>query len=185
MSPGGVPAAFGGRETVLQVALAWLPQALVWPVCRFGYPCCVLEILVCLVLACLVGISVLIDVKVSRPRRAKRRAALAAEWERLLVLQRNNAGRGARLLQVVNPYQPARHGTKAIIVWCDTGVRQDAWFEGHRVFPGVFYLVAGQSGYGPHNNNPNVFYVNPQDVYLAAPAAAHAAWVELNTGSQA
>lgn len=82
-----------------------------------------------------------------------------------------------------------RRGTKAWITWrelqyvkggsyLDTAVvpmyRQDTWFE--KLFPaqGSWVLLRGRSGYGPHNNNPRVFFVNAWlDV---APPDAPNAW---------
>lgn len=94
----------------------------------------------------------------------KRTERLAAQWHQLQAAAAHGRREGAHLLQVVEVYQYARTGSKAIIAWCDTGLRQDAWFEGQRLPPGMFMLVKASSGWGPHNNNPNVLYVSREGV---------------------
>lgn len=66
----------------------------------------------------------------------------------------------AELVTVMDVYQVARTGTKAVVVR-QHGGRQDAWFPGRRVRTGSHALVvAGNSGWGPHNRDPHVFYAN-------------------------
>ena len=72
-------------------------------------------------------------------------------------------------------YQHARHGAKAVIRWHRTECRQDTWFEGCHPPPGSVWLVRGSTGWGPHNRNPNTFYVYPDDVIDFAPPGAMAA----------
>ncbi|MER7106892.1 hypothetical protein [Streptomyces sp. NPDC000229] len=101
--------------------------------------------------------------------RRRRNAALAAQWHSLQ--QQRTAGNG-HLLQVTQVYQRARRGSKAVITWCDTGLRQDAWFWNWHVPPGAYLLVNATSGYGPHSRNPHVLYVHPTDVQSWVPAQA-------------
>ncbi|MFF7728815.1 hypothetical protein [Streptomyces sp. NPDC008001] len=101
--------------------------------------------------------------------RRKRNAALAAQWHSLQ--QQRTAGHG-HLLQVTRVYQRGRRGSKAVISWCDTGARQDAWFWNWHVPPGAYLLVSATSGYGPHTHNPNVLYVQPDQVHAWVPAQA-------------
>ncbi|WP_194918223.1 hypothetical protein [Catenulispora rubra] len=61
-------------------------------------------------------------------------------------------------------YQRARTGTKAIVVWQETGQRQDTWFEGTWPRQGTRLYVRGKVGYGPHNHNPSVLYLYPGDI---------------------
>ncbi|WP_369354800.1 hypothetical protein [Streptomyces sp. cg2] len=101
--------------------------------------------------------------------RRRRNAVLAAQWHSLQ--QRRSTGDG-HLLQVTQVYQRARRGSKAVVTWCDTGLRQDAWFWNWHVPPGAYLLVNAGSGYGPHSHNPNVLYVHPTQVQTWVPAQA-------------
>lgn len=56
------------------------------------------------------------------------------------------------------------------------GSHEDAWFWNRHIPPGSYLLVRGAVGFGPHNNNPNVLYVQPQEVHRILPAQAPAAW---------
>ncbi|MDI5971912.1 hypothetical protein POF50_021680 [Streptomyces sp. SL13] len=106
----------------------------------------------------------------------RRKEYLAAQWHQLQAAVAHGRSEGAHLLQVVQVYQKARTGSKAIITWCDSGQQQDAWFANQYVADGQFLLVRAASGYGPHTGNPNVLFVHPQDVRASAdPWAAHAA----------
>ena len=53
-----------------------------------------------------------------------------------------------------------QRGTKAWITWHGSNAVQDTWFE--QSFPplGSWVVVSGSPGYGPHNDNPQTFYVN-------------------------
>lgn len=125
-------------------------------------------------LALLAVAVVALAVAVVRRRRA--RAELAARWVRLEQQRASARAQGAFLVQAVNVYQRARRGSKAWVVWCDTGVRQDTWFWHWHVPPGAYVLVRGGSGFGPHNRNPNVLYVERGDVLAWVPSGAPAAW---------
>lgn len=113
-------------------------------------------------------IVVIVALRVSR--RRKRDARLAAQWHSLQQLNANTAG--ARLIQVVQVYQRAPRGSKAVITWCDTGHRQDAWFWNWHVPAGAYILMSGDTGYGSHNRNPNVLYVGQQQVHSWVPGGA-------------
>jgi hypothetical protein len=65
-----------------------------------------------------------------------------------------------------------RRGTKAILTWYGGG-QQDAWFELAWPRAGEWLLVAGKSGYGEHNQNPNTFYGSTIGV---VPPGAFEAW---------
>ena len=80
------------------------------------------------------------------------------------------------MCQVQQVYQRANRGTKAVIVWAESGWRQDAWFWYFWPAPGSTLLVFGAVGFGPHNQNPDVFFVDQGGVLAAAPPGAQAAW---------
>jgi len=106
----------------------------------------------------------------------RRRHRLAAQWDSLLNVAHENPD--ARLCAVARVYQHARTGTKAWVVWLDSGDQQDAWFAGMRVHADNTLLVHGESGYGPHNNDPNVFYTDSYNVLACVPSAAQRAWAD-------
>ena len=110
----------------------------------------------------LIAVAVAIVAGPLRQRRRLRRLEAArqeaAAWR----------ARGYHLVQVVDTYQPARRGTKAIVMWDETGGRQDTWFWSMRPSQGSYLLVRGSVGWGPHNRNPNVLYLHPQDVIRVA-----------------
>lgn len=101
--------------------------------------------------------------------RRRRSAALMAQWQ--VFQQHRSAGHG-QILQVMQVYQRGRRGSKAVVIWCDTGRRQDAWFWDWHVPPGAYLIVDATSGYGPHNHNPNVLYVQPGQVRAWMPGQA-------------
>jgi hypothetical protein len=120
-----------------------------------------------LLIAAAVVIAAIVAIRL-RSRR-KRDAHLAAQWSSLQ--QQRAAGTG-HLLQVTQVYQRARRGSKAVITWCDTGLRQDAWFWDWHVPLGAYLLVNATSGYGPHSHDPNVLYVHPMQIQTWVPAHA-------------
>jgi hypothetical protein len=83
---------------------------------------------------------------------------LYARWEAM----RTDADRvpDARLIRVNNAYQDARRGTKAVVRCLRTGEEFRSWFWWQEVRTGSFALVRGSFGHGPHENDPNVFYVD-------------------------
>lgn len=103
-------------------------------------------------IATVVVLSVLLRTRAVRPRDAQ----LFEAWGWAIAAQ---ARQEVRIAHVVNSYQRARRGTKAVLQWWPNGARQDAWVEGAWFATGCYLILgAGQSGYGPHNRNPNVCY---------------------------
>ncbi|WP_406527591.1 hypothetical protein [Streptomyces sp. I8-5] len=112
---------------------------------------------------------------------ANRRAAAAQQWAALRTAAAQQAHRGVRIALIHSIYQRASAGDKAWIIWQETGVRQDTWFHGGvPCSTGTFVLLGGSVGYGPHNNNPRVLYVNPADVLGTASAKSLKAWRKQN-----
>ncbi|MEV6608764.1 hypothetical protein [Kutzneria sp. NPDC051319] len=104
----------------------------------------------------------------SRIRRRRRRdLVLSHRWTRIQSKARTMPDAG--LARVVNVYQRARRGTKAKIVWLTTGRKQDTWFAGNRPRQGSIVLIRGNTGWGPHNRDPNVFYVAPNQILSQVP----------------
>lgn len=130
--------------------------------------------LVCLVA---VGVSVAVALVAARSLRQQREVRAAAAWQRLLAA--HQAKPWADVCYVERVYQRARRGAKAVIVWSATGLRQDAWFWQFWPAAGSTLLVMGAGGYGPHNHNPNVLYVESGGVLASAPAGAQQAWLRL------
>ncbi|MDH6579190.1 hypothetical protein [Kitasatospora sp. MAP5-34] len=111
--------------------------------------------------------AMLLAILAVRRRRRRERLRHIARAEAWACLQRDLPAlraQGVHLAQVTRVYQRARTGSKAIVVWHDTGTAQDTWFEGRQVRPGAYLLLRGNTGYGPHNRNPKVFYVEPRGV---------------------
>jgi len=112
---------------------------------------------------------------VAAVRRRNARKDLAARWERISQQREALRSQGFYLVQAVHVYQRARAGgSKAWVTWCDTGARQDTWFDDWYAPQGAFILMKGRGGYGPHNRNPQVLYVNQVADWV--PAHAPQAW---------
>lgn len=114
-----------------------------------------------------------------RRRRAALRAwerdrALASYWLHLQETCRASAHLHiAHVSQVYGSYP--RRGTKAYITWLGIGHWvQDTWFESAWPAQGSWVVVSGSTGYGPHNHNPRVFYV--EQIHAIAPAGSLEAW---------
>lgn len=105
--------------------------------------------------------------------RRRRDERLAQQWEWALQ-QASHAD--CQLARVVRVYQYARNGSKAIITRPDRGAQQDTWFADWHAPVGVYVLIRGSTGYGPHNSNPNVFYVSQGGVVGVVPGEAPRAW---------
>ncbi|MEU4827123.1 hypothetical protein AB0H37_35090 [Actinomadura sp. NPDC023710] len=98
-------------------------------------------------------------------RHSARQAERRALRQQAVQEVRLRDGRDGHLAYVERVYQRASTGAKAIIVWDATGNRQDAWFHDWPGIPtGTYLLLAGTTGYGPHNHNPRVYYVRPGQV---------------------
>ncbi|GAA4227827.1 hypothetical protein GCM10022254_16460 [Actinomadura meridiana] len=122
-----------------------------------------------LVLALLIVVAVIVScvwlggtaLREHSARQAERQALRQQAVQELRLLD----GRDGHLAYVERVYQRARTGAKAIIVWDATGNRQDAWFHDWPNVPaGTYLLLAGTTGYGPHNHNPHVYYVRPNQI---------------------
>jgi hypothetical protein len=99
--------------------------------------------------------------------RRQRDRELLARWDGLCA-QRDSTP-GAAIIEVVDVYQRATRGTKAVIVVADSSQRQDAWFEGRRPALHSLWLVTLPApGWGPHNQNP-VLYLYPEHLLGMAP----------------
>lgn len=122
-------------------------------------------------LCCLVPVSLVVLAALYALRRKDSR--LAAQWQQLQIHQAHSQDAAIAVVQSV--YQRARRGTKAVIRWQETGYQQDTWFKGWHPEAGSWLLLRGSTGWGPHNRNPHVFYVNPGDLVYAAPRGARAA----------
>lgn len=99
---------------------------------------------------------------------------LAQQWE----WAKNHTsyyGRPCHLAQIERVYQRARRGSKAIIVW-PGGRRQDTWFWRWHAIPGYYVLLQGTTRYGPHNSDPQVFYVEVPERLAVLPPEAPYAW---------
>lgn len=116
-----------------------------------------------------------------RRKKSRQEAAAAQQWERLHASLRQ-LGPNFHIVQVAEIYQRAKNGSKAYVIWTETGAKQDTWFEGWVPQPGSFLLVRGSVGYGPHNNNPTVLYIGSGGVHSTAAPNAWSAWQRQQSG---
>ncbi|MEE4544675.1 hypothetical protein V2S66_22190 [Streptomyces sp. V4-01] len=114
---------------------------------------------VLVILLAAVAASLVFGRAYSRRKQAERKSLAVRMWVNFQQTKVRSHSQGFRMLQVIQVYQRARFGSKAIIVWCDSGLQQDTWFEGWQAMPGAYMLVRPNSGWGPHNRNPAVLYV--------------------------
>lgn len=128
-----------------------------------------------LILALIVAVTGVPVLTFGRSRRQRiRDTELARHWEWAI---NESRGPGVHLALVLEVYQEARRGSKAIIQWQTTGQCQDTWFQHQHGLAGRYVLVTGgSSGWGPHNANPNVFYVAPDTVIGIVSGDAPLAW---------
>jgi len=118
-------------------------------------------------------VTILIVAARFQRRQQERRDELSyRRWQQMNIMRERSPG--AELVVVDQVYQRARRGCKAVIVWQRSGIAQDSWFEGMHLLPGDLLLVRGSSGWGPHNNNPNVFYVGRGQVLSVLPRSVQA-----------
>jgi hypothetical protein len=141
-------------------------------------------------LGLVVCVVVLVVVLAIRNARRQQRARQVARWQRWESMQALRASTPeSELAEVAVVYQRARHGAKAVIVWLANGHRQDTWFEGNWPAPGSVVLVRGSTGWGPHNRNPEVFFVRPDQILAMLPAGTRKAltqqhWRETRRGAR-
>lgn len=128
-----------------------------------------METLIVVVVSVLVIVGIGIFAWAYRRGREKK---LAAQWEHLMEQALNP---GLRVAYIDRVYQRAASGTKADVIWWDTKGKQDAWFPEWQASSGVFVLLQGNTGYGPHNKN-DVFFAKRDGIQDATPGEAHAAW---------
>lgn len=89
----------------------------------------------------------------------RRYARAAARWVRFA---EHAAHDGLTIVHVVDVYQLAHNGTKAVITLHGDTQARDAWFWWDRVDIGTTLAVAFSSGYGPHTNRAGVIFVGGQ-----------------------
>ena len=103
---------------------------------------------------------------VARKRRSKalmaawqQDLAAAQAWMRLCSAEMANPNlRVAHVTECYGVYP--RSGTKAWITWRQPQAGQDAWFDMQWPTQGCWVLLQGETGYGPHNDNPDTFFVD-------------------------
>lgn len=83
-------------------------------------------------------------------------ARAAAQWVRFA---KRAAHEGLTIVHVVDVYQLARNGTKAVITIYGDHQARDAWFWWDRVETGATLAVAFSAGYGPHSDRDGVVFV--------------------------
>ncbi len=107
----------------------------------------------------------------ARWRGRRRDAHLAQRWDRAIGATHRP---GVEIAYIGRVYQYARRGCKADIEWLAGGRLQDTWFKGWHAPAGVWVVLSGGVGWGPHNSNPKVLYVLPGGVLMVLPAQAQA-----------
>lgn len=106
-------------------------------------------------------------------RAGRRQEVLAEQWTQLEAISRAHQ---ARIAHITHVYQHARRGSKALITWVDNGNTQDAWFWEWQAPQDAYVALRGRTRYGPHNQNPDVLYVRPDERAGVAAAGAQRAW---------
>ncbi|MDT3441636.1 MULTISPECIES: hypothetical protein [unclassified Pseudofrankia] len=96
-------------------------------------------------------------------RRRRERGDAAAAAHLYFVRGRVAATPGAALVHVLQVYQYAARGTKAIVRDDASGYAFDAWFWWARVGPGQAVAVHAGAGWGPHTQRDNVLYVGQEN----------------------
>lgn len=105
-------------------------------------------------------------------RMHKRDARLAARWQQAQRLAHSGHG---TLVHVNRVYQHARTGSKAYVRW-PNGYVQDTWFDRFQASGGTWMVLSGNTGYGEHNKNPKVLYVDPERIDVVLPEGALASY---------
>jgi hypothetical protein len=88
----------------------------------------------------------------ARYRRRCREERLAMQWEWAIGQCRD----GVDIAYVRRVYQHAQRGSKAELVWHATGQMQDSWFRGWHPPAGVYVVLSGDVGWGPHQGSGKV-----------------------------
>lgn len=113
-------------------------------------------------------------VLLARWRRRRGDDRLAGQWRELQLLRARYRGTAA-LAEVGRVRLRAPEGTRATIIWTDTGFLQDSWFPGHEVESGARALIRTSPGWGPHTTNAQLFPIGPSELlYLVPPGAEEA-----------
>lgn len=86
----------------------------------------------------------------------RRNARAAAKWVRFA---EHAARDGLTIVHIVDVYQVARNGTKAVITVYGDHLARDAWFWWETVEAGTTLAVMFSSGYGPHSHRDGVIFV--------------------------
>lgn len=121
------------------------------------------------------------DLEHGRPTAPPSRAAYEAITLCLSAARIRGRELGASLALIEGVYQPARRGSKAVIVWQPSGERQDTWFWGWQAKTGVYVVIRGGTGWGPHNRNPAVMYVEHEGVLDVIDPRALRSWTRRNS----
>lgn len=89
----------------------------------------------------------------------RRDARAAAKWVRFA---EHAAHHGLTIVHIVDVYEVARNGTKAVITVYGSPRAHDAWFWWDNVAVGTTLAVALSTGYGPHTHRDGVIFVGGQ-----------------------
>ena len=89
----------------------------------------------------------------------RRDARAAARWARFA---EKAAQDGFAIVHIVDVYQLAHNGTKAVITLYGDPRARDAWFWWDRVDVGATLTVAFSSGHGAHTNRDGVVFIGGQ-----------------------
>lgn len=98
----------------------------------------------------------------STTRPVRNATRVARDWRRIL---RAQAIEGSVTIRILAVYERKMDGNKAWIEYPGIEGRQDAWFQGQHVFEGdVLVLRGSESGWGPDRKDPNVLFVQPENI---------------------
>ncbi|WNV91132.1 hypothetical protein [Umezawaea sp. Da 62-37] len=114
-----------------------------------------------------VVVAVIVLLSSKRSSSPQRDQELHYRWYEIHEMCRRTPG--TAIVRVAHVYQRAQRGTKAVVVLVATGYQQDAWFAHSNPVPGSYLLVRGRTGWGPHNSNPEVLYVELGEVLYTLP----------------
>ena len=116
------------------------------------------DLMVLVILGSGIWLAIALGKSANNRAQARRQQALARWQHAVQTCATYEQFRLARVTRITQRYP--RRGTKAWLWWHASNEQQDAWFEGQ--FPpfGAWVVVSGSDGYGPHTNNPHIFYVH-------------------------